>query len=98
MFGTLVSAVKEYSDEVKGTIKTVQDNMEQLADTSNEKFSAVANSSMLFLTSTGRPPYELLISLGIRCCPLSVIVVVQTWYECSWKYLAQKLSLDFWSV
>ena len=41
----MVSTVKDCSDEVKGSIKLFQQNMEQLSDTSNEKFSAMANSS-----------------------------------------------------
>jgi hypothetical protein len=41
MLGTVVSTVKECSDEVKDSIKYFQQNIEQVSDTSNEKFSAL---------------------------------------------------------
>ena len=49
MLGTVVSTVKECSDEVKDSIKYFQQNIEQVSDTSNEKFSALANSSKFIL-------------------------------------------------
>jgi hypothetical protein len=50
MLGTVVSTVKECSDEVKDSIKKYfQQNIEQVSDTSNEKFSALANSSKFIL-------------------------------------------------
>ncbi|XP_071176055.1 interaptin-like [Mytilus edulis] len=44
MYESVVNTVKECSDEMRGSIKMFQQNMEQMSDVSHEKFSAMTNS------------------------------------------------------
>lgn len=44
MYETVVNTVKECSDEMRGSIKVFQQNIEQMSDVSHEKFSAMTNS------------------------------------------------------
>lgn len=58
MYESVVNTVKECSDEMRGSIKMFQQNMEQMSDVSHEKFSAMTNSGQ-FLVCTTQLPYQI---------------------------------------